>query len=65
MDRVVAFVAGVSSTGSRSFIVSGIENVHGRVHVAGSSTVTVHSTVWAEVRRKRSTSRIVSAFALR
>jgi len=43
-----------SSTGSRSFIVNGSENVHGRTHVVGSSMVTVHSSLSGDVRVKRS-----------
>ena len=43
-----------SRTGPSLSLVSGIENVQGRVQVSGSSTVTAHFTTFGAVRVKRS-----------
>jgi len=53
------------SMASALFTVSGMANVHGRIHVDGSSTVTDHSSVPGDFGVKRSTMRSVAAFALR
>jgi hypothetical protein len=52
------------SIASALFIVRGIENVHGRVHVEESSIVTDHSSVLAAFGVKRSMMRSVLALAL-
>ena len=52
-------------TASDFIIVSGMPNVHGRVHVVGSSTVIDHMILSGATRRKRSVSLSVFGFALR
>ena len=64
-QAVVAFVALVLRSVSLSFSVSGIENVHGRVHVVGSSIVTDQRTLSGAIRVNRSVSFSVSGLALR